>query len=521
MKRLVLGIMFSIITLVLTACPEGTPPVVGTFTISGGTVEITAGSSKTVNINIGRTGGFTDLVSLALSGSLPTGVTSGGFNPTQADASSVLTLNVGKTAIAGSYSITVTGTAGETKITTVNLTVKATAPTTITVKGKVISEITGQPIANVPVVIGGRPVATTNAQGQFTITEVTKPYDITVVVPFSHVAIIYQGLTRVDPTINYFGPVSSPLKSAKVEGTVSGGAGYPEPANHKSEIAFDSPDIIDGSSRIINTASGDYSATLDWVKGLASVTAHALQWKNSGGLPSDYTGYGKTAAIDLADNGTFANQDISMTDVTEGNFSGNVTIPSGYFLDGKNLAVSFGNDANINIVDDSTTNLAFNYISPQITGATIIAAASASNSFTISLRVKAGLATNASGVTIAIPEGSQEVLPVSGATGVDTTTPFSWTGFANGVHLVMVQGGSSVYFIFTKDTSTTLPDLGALGLGLTPSTGYSWRVMGMAPYSSMDQAAEAGNKLFGIFTGNIGVSGAFSRSAGRGFVTAP
>jgi subtilase family serine protease len=117
------------------------------FTISASptSLSVLQGAKGTSSITTAVVDGFDAAVALSASG-LPTGVTAS-FNPTSIAApgsgSSVLTLTVASTAVAGTYPITVTGTGGGvTQKTTVSLTVTSTStpaftlsasPTSITV----------------------------------------------------------------------------------------------------------------------------------------------------------------------------------------------------------------------------------------------------------------------------------------------------------------------------------------------------------------------------------------------------
>lgn len=127
--------------------------VVPDFTISAppNTITVQRGSSGTLNITSAISGGFSQPVSLAVSG-LPSGVTAG-FNPNAFGApgsgTSVLTLTANGTATLGQVNITITGTAGaETQTTTVALTVTGLPPTlsAIAVTPTDLSVITGTPV---------------------------------------------------------------------------------------------------------------------------------------------------------------------------------------------------------------------------------------------------------------------------------------------------------------------------------------------------------------------------------------
>jgi len=87
-----------------------------TPTLAGGTSTITVTS----------TGGFSGTVALAVTSTLPTGVTAS-FNPTSTTTTSVLTLTAGASATAsGPTTVTITGTSGSlTQTTTISLTVTA------------------------------------------------------------------------------------------------------------------------------------------------------------------------------------------------------------------------------------------------------------------------------------------------------------------------------------------------------------------------------------------------------------
>jgi hypothetical protein len=97
-----------------TTNPPPPPPATGNFTLSitGGPITLARSTSGSVTVNVTRTGTFSEVVTLSVSG-VPTGVTSG-LNPGQVftgAATSAVNLNVGGTAAAGSYTITVTGSA--------------------------------------------------------------------------------------------------------------------------------------------------------------------------------------------------------------------------------------------------------------------------------------------------------------------------------------------------------------------------------------------------------------------------
>ena len=105
------------------------PPPGFSLSRSPASVSVAQGASGTSTITSTVSGGFDSAVSLSASGQ-PTGVTIG-FNPTSitGTGTSVMTMTVAATTVAGTYPITVTGTSGSiTETTTVSLTVTGKTP---------------------------------------------------------------------------------------------------------------------------------------------------------------------------------------------------------------------------------------------------------------------------------------------------------------------------------------------------------------------------------------------------------
>jgi hypothetical protein len=101
-----------------------TPPPNFSLSDAPSTVSVAQGSSNTSTITVNPTNGFSGNVSLAVTSTLPSGVTAA-FNPTNATTTSVLTLTASSSATTGGpTAVIVTGTSGSlTQTATVNLTV--------------------------------------------------------------------------------------------------------------------------------------------------------------------------------------------------------------------------------------------------------------------------------------------------------------------------------------------------------------------------------------------------------------
>jgi hypothetical protein len=99
-----------------------------------------------------------------------------------------------------------------------------------------------------------------------------------------------------------------------------------------------------------------------------------------------------------------------------------------------------------------------------------------------------GVASDPSAPALQLPDDSPE-------TPVDTSTVFSWTAFAGGVHMLNIVPVDATLLanelhVVTGETSAQIPDLSALGTtALSPMTVYSWFVDGFGPFNGIDDAA--------------------------------
>lgn len=361
---------------------------------------------------------------------------------------------------------------------------------TITVTGKVITS-TLVPIPNSPVVVTGRPATTTDANGSFTVTGVTVPYDVTIAVSASKLGIVYHGLTRSDPMLVNILALGSGPNTATVSGTLSGGGGYPEPATRTSRAYITSTE--GSASATANANTGAYSTTFGWT-GSATLTAvlRALQWdKNAAGIPTAYTGYGEKTGVSITSGGVFAAQNIAMTAATSQIISGTVTVPASLTLSSKSLGVTFSAGGNFTLGTESGVGTAFTYPVPVITGTTFSVSAAATGAAGQGSVFKTGITGGTTGIAITIPTPPTQSLPVNAATGVDTTTAFSWAPVTSSIYLVLFNGPANQpdYLVITSETTAKIPNLASLGMGLPHGIAYTWLVMGYGPYTSVDAAA--------------------------------
>jgi len=321
---------------------------------------------------------------------------------------------------------------------------------------------------------------------------VEAPYHVVVRHPSEPSAIVYLGLTLAAPTLVHPGTVPLRDREATVRGTVSATT-YPEPARFLSRVAFGSSEVQ--STQPVSALSGAYqfSQLRWWGPSVTVGTLDALQWESAhvtGGNPVAYWGHGQRSVTLDADGPALEGQDMALMPVTTANLSGAVTLPAGHTLHERTLATVFAEGSWIVVADESTPAAAFSYLTPVIDGATMAVAALGYRSVAAeySYAVRAGLAANATGVTVGLPHVPLLTSPVDAATGVGADTPFVWSAPSGGVAAIVFAGSPSAVVV-TAGASATLPDLGAVGLSWTPGFSYTWRVYGLPTFATVDAAA--------------------------------
>ncbi|RIH90939.1 hypothetical protein Mterra_00017 [Calidithermus terrae] len=477
MSRVLLG---SLLLLLLVACPGGGAPK---LTVSPKTQTVVAGGAP-VNFTATLTGA-SGTITWSLSGPGSISTTTGAGTTYTPPAS-----------VASPQTATLTATSGSLSD---NATITINPPASITVSGKVI-DFFGQGVGGLAVRIGNT-TTTTASDGTFSIPNVSTPYDAVVFNSGTKIVNYYKGLTRSDPSLTAINLASfTPPKSASFSGNLSGGAGFPNPANHTTRVFFGSPETLQSGSSVAGPAYGPVSAA--WFgPDSTSGNVYALQWQfdPGTGFPIDYKGFG-SKALTLSNGGTFNNQDVTLGSLAEDTFSGSVSVPAGYTLNQRRVNLRVAPGSGTVLLTDASAAAGFSYVTPRITGATISLLATASSGVKSSLAWKAGAATNASGVSVSLTAAPGLTVPVNNATGVTINTDFQTTGFSGGVNVFYFKhlaGSNPDIYVITTANTTKIPDLSAIGLGL-PTSGavsYSWQVIGVAPFTSTDLAAGPGGFL--------------------------
>jgi hypothetical protein len=533
-------LVFSLACLI-TACPAQEKPVVP------GKLEVKiSGLPSGTNANVTVTGpaGFTQVLT---STKTLTDLTAGKYEVTAANVTA-----------GSSYGASVTGSpASITAGNTSSVSVAYGALRTIT--GKLVLN-NGQPFiasnfggAVLSVKLLGSTVdIPIDASGGFVVNNVPSTYSLVMLITSQSFrsAIVYQGLTRTNPTLTILGGSSVPVQStfATVEGKFTGGLGFSATSKATTEFTVSVPKAVSsGSSNrgSVDPTTGNYTAFINWAGGNPiAATMHALQYSTNetNGKITAFGGYAQKTINLVPSQGTPIKQDITLAPVNSGTVNGSINWPSGItapqysvstilFLSGLNTEEIFvfpplGSQPSSGVPDG------YDQLVPVIAGAKLIQRVGITEKPTsgallppkesgVWKTVTPGATTN-----IVVPAPIALTAPESAASGVTGNTKFTWSAFSGGVHLLSFFSGMSgvqtSIVVVTAASSSTFPDLSAYGFGLPKAATYVWWVNGIAPYASMDMATDTSglNLPFGPFS--IPTSdGSYSSSGFQPFTTAP
>jgi hypothetical protein len=482
--------------LALAGCSSsGTGPTITSFTATPTTLPTTGGS-----VTLAWTvGGATSL-------SINQGV------------GSVTPLTTGSTTAQVTATTTFTLSATNSGGTTTSTAQVNVAPA-ITVSGTVIDQFgtiaAGETILITSGTFSGSTVSA--ADGTFSIAHVPTPYTATVLDSGGTLAVQYIGLTRADPSLVDFATIAQTLTST-VSGGFTGGS-FPEPAGNATAVLFASPQTnLESSHLSVPAAGSTFSGSVNWMgPTMTTGTLYALEAHTVSDFPADYPGYGTLPDVLLQDMGSISGRTIPMSPVTAGTLSGTITPAVGYTVAEKDLYLVVAPGSVMELLGDMSSSASFSYIAPAISGTSLtLLTSTTSASAGAAIVTTTGLTASSTGVEVNVPAPSTLTLPVDSATGVTTTTPFSWTNSTAVYLLVFTSTSGPSYYVFTTETTATLPDLSSAGLPLPASTVYSWELLSFGPNTSLDAAAVPG----GIIALEL-MDGYIGESVKRSFTTGP
>jgi hypothetical protein len=370
-----------------------------------------------------------------------------------------------------------------------------------TVNGQVLDNL-GLGLRGRTLIVGGKST-TTDANGQFTVSGISTPYDLVIIEPApDKVAVVYKDLTRTDPKVLDIAMCSiliacdvlSPSHSALVGGAVNGGDTF-TPSWSLTGVSWGSPDGFVYASSFDNP----YTLTVNW-SGPATTTGavRALRWTTDhNGTVTGYYGHGTRTGVSLTADGTVSNADITLSVVQVGISLVTINPPGGHQIFGRGVSLNFADGTTFWVSADVLSDSALSLPLPLGIGATatVVATAFGVDAGTSTTAQLSGVRPGTSGATLSLPAPAMITAPLDGATGVDANTDFAWTPLARGIHILFLNGAGDdpSFVIVSGGTDTRIPNLSAQGLGLPSGRPYNVGLWAVGPYTSIDAFAQTGS----------------------------
>lgn len=360
-----------------------------------------------------------------------------------------------------------------------------------TVTGQVLDGF-AQPLPGRTVLVGSQST-TSDANGKFTVSGVTTPYDVVVIEPGSgKVATVYAQLTRTDPKLRDLGATSTPTRQATLGGNLAGGDALPTPDATLTGVSWGSPESSTGSY----VTSSPYAFTVAW-SGPTSITGsvHALQWTvDPSGTVTGYRSHAVTTGVSLSAGNVVSNANLLLAAPLTTNVSGSTNVPGGYTIVDRTVYLTFDDGAFFPVSSDGISNPSFDLPVPSGIGASAQINVTAGDGGTQTSAQLSGVAPGTTGLALTLPAPALATTPADGATGVDTGTDLVWSPVPNAVHLLILSGGSSdpTYIVVSGGTRARIPDLTAQGLGLPSGRLYDWGLVAVGPSPGIDAFTATG-----------------------------
>ncbi len=342
------------------------------------------------------------------------------------------------------------------------------------------------PIRAARVVIGDKDPVVTAVDGSFQIEHVTPPYDVTILLPEASEVWIFEGLDLVEPTLQTNRPFA-PQNRATVRWNVINGALSPS-SNLLGMLTFGSSGRFYSSAKMLSDSSYD---TLRWFGASARTQGafHMLRMLYSTGLANveryEYASVAGALEAGGTTEPTFDLTDARALDTTT--LRVNTDGGSNRVM----VSVNLEDDSVIEVIRDTPPSGERRYNVPKREGWRYsVAALRTADTVGAAVAHKRHLEGDAIDVSLFMPEQPAPLLPASGASGVDPSTVFGWSG-PTGVNMVSLIIGASQdvrICIVTARKSVTLPKLPpALGVGIPRNADSSWAVLVPGIYRSTDQ----------------------------------
>jgi hypothetical protein len=261
------------------------------------------------------------------------------------------------------------------------------------------------------------------------------------------------------------------------------------------------------------------------------MNGHALYWTRATSttldLPTGYHSY-ETHSVSLVDSnvGNISFDLVGMT-MTTGQLAGTVTPSVSGGSRQNDVFLRFADNAVMQLASDASQPTTFTYLTPSIAQSTLTFAASQGDWYNPPYAVihKDGLPYAQTGISLQIPDTPSLIAPAAGATGVNQSTLFRWSGTAKvflwGINFTNEYKG---FFVITTEKQgliATMPD----GPALAPNSPFWWWVETDGTYQTVDEATGTNGMLdsyrTGVLWGAARGDGSYTSSEENAFTSAP
>ena len=360
---------------------------------------------------------------------------------------------------------------------------------TIDVDGRVVG-LYDLPLAGV-VVRTGDAVTVTDAQGRFSLAEVTSPYDLVLSKDegggWVHV---FEGLTDAAPLLvpdRSDASSLAPFASTTLRGAVSP---VPLPADLRIIVCVEGLDAVVFGCDRVEAGETEYELTAYWVPGPpADVRVHALAVTLDAGLPVAFPGYGAFAFT--LEAGVPATLDVSYpVNPTQSMLTASILPAGGSTLEGVAVSIRLGEHLTMQVYEGDPPGGALSLPVPDVGSGYEVFAVSRS-------QTEAGFAWRA-GTTgafgeIRVAASPQLLAPPEGTMDAVLATAFSAS--VNPVGVMTFQwapdAAGARFAVTTRRTTVTLPDPADVGFPWPGGAAYTWLAYAHGT-TSVDAAAAMG-----------------------------
>ncbi len=503
------------VTLILAAC--GQSPSIS-LTLDAAIAELVRGGEVQVEVTLTRSGGSTADVALAVTG-LPANVAAS-FSPATLSGgalTSTLTLSADAAAVDATSSLVVTGS-GTGLAASTHLTLEVTS---LTVTGRVVSMF--EFAVEGAVVASQGDIDVTDMNGDFTLTGLSVPYDVSVWNSTDDWLHVFEGYTSDELVLAPLGTLTAPpvpTRSTVVQGNLSGGV-MPVPTGQHVMVCVEGVDGAITGCDTVSPTENSYSIAAEWSGSVTrQVRLHALQIASTGGYATGYPGYA-TLAMTLTDaTPVVANLDLGTALQTT---TVDVEIDTPIAIAGTFAAAQLGPNLGVPVMLVNSAVTSHEVVMPVLTDVTYTFVATTGGQ-------QIGWVADVTGptATVVVPAAPVLVSPPDTTVGVTTNTVFTASNPTAGpmtFHWQITSG--PMIGLTTMAGSHSIPDPTEYGMLFPTAAIGNWQVIGHSgatAESGSTGLTDLFNSLYMFvmgFTPGLDGTGSFAISDNWDFTTAP